>query len=169
MNLRIPVPAKSIANVGGSSNARMPLLHRGDGSWNLPLSTIHQRSTKLYKKPAHTLISRMVNTMNKHGGVGLAATQIGEPVRLIVVHIPCEPLYVLCNPVIVKQSGSIDSVEGCLSSPYTVTIKRYEDIEVHAQDRNLRPLTIHATGYFACILQHEIDHLDGILITEALA
>jgi peptide deformylase len=120
------------------------------------------------------LIDNMVETMYAAPGIGLAAPQVGETKRLIVVDVSTKeekhPLLVLINPVIVSFEGRIDSEEGCLSVPgYTSTIKRAERVLVRGVDREGRPMEVEATGLLARVLQHEIDHLDGILFVDRMS
>ncbi len=120
------------------------------------------------------LIDSMIETMYAAPGIGLAAPQVGESKRLIVVDVSTReekhPLIVLINPVIVSVEGKIDSEEGCLSVPgYTSTIRRSERVLVKGVDREGRPVEIEATGLLSRVLQHEIDHLDGILFVDRLS
>ncbi len=120
------------------------------------------------------LIDNMVETMYAAPGIGLAAPQVGETKRLIVVDVSTKeekhPLLVLINPVIISFEGRIDSEEGCLSVPgYTSTIKRAERVLVRGVDREGRPMEVEATGLLARVLQHEIDHLDGILFVDRMS
>ena len=112
------------------------------------------------------VLSLMSQSMYEHSGIGLAAPQIGMSVRLIVVDIG-EGLYKLVNPKIVKRQGSQAIQEGCLSVPgASVKVKRSRQVWVEALDENNRPLRLEARDLFACVLQHEIDHLDGILFID---
>lgn len=121
------------------------------------------------------LIDDMVDTM--YGapgtGIGLAANQIGRPVRLVVIDLRNpeykQGLMVLVNPEIVACSGETTSQEGCLSLPdYFSNIKRYAEVTVRALDKNEQPFEIKASGLLAVVLQHEIDHLDGKLFIDYL-
>lgn len=120
------------------------------------------------------LIDNMVETMYAAPGIGLAAPQVGETKRLIVVDVSTKeekhPLLVLINPMIISFEGRIDSEEGCLSVPgYTSTIKRAERVLVKGVDREGRSMEVEATGLLARVLQHEIDHLDGILFVDRMS
>jgi methionyl-tRNA formyltransferase len=113
------------------------------------------------------LLERMRVTMYRNQGVGLAAPQVGVSQRLIVVDAGdryCE----LVNPEIVHAEGSqLEPMEGCLSIPDLVgEVERAERIRVRGLDAYGRPVRLDAQGYFARVLQHEIDHLDGILFTD---
>ncbi|NOX20267.1 MAG: peptide deformylase [Nitrospirae bacterium] len=120
------------------------------------------------------LIDDMIETMYAAPGIGLAANQVGELLRVIVVDISTKenkhPLIVLVNPEIVQTEGRIDSEEGCLSVPgYVSTIKRAERVFVKGLDREGNPVEIEAEGLLSRALQHEIDHLNGILFVDRLS
>lgn len=116
------------------------------------------------------LIDDLVETMRAAPGVGLAAPQVGVSLRVIVVEVPEEPLYTLVNPEVVKKSGERRVEEGCLSVPgYKATITRSVSVTVKAQDRTGKPCRIKATGLLAQALEHEIDHLNGILYIDYLS
>jgi peptide deformylase len=118
------------------------------------------------------LAADMFETMHAAPGVGLAAPQIGVMRRLIVVHVPenhdkegeSELTVALVNPEIVRQHGRVLGYEGCLSIPgWTAEVPRAEIVTVKAIDLDNKPVRIKAKGWAARVLQHEIDHLDGIL------
>lgn len=120
------------------------------------------------------LIDDMIETMYAAPGIGLAAPQVGVSKRLIVIDVSTReekhPLIVLINPEIVEADGFIDSEEGCLSIPgYISTIKRAERVVVKGLGRNGNPVQIEGTGLLARALQHEIDHLDGILFVDRMS
>jgi peptide deformylase len=118
-----------------------------------------------------TLIRDMFETMYSAEGIGLAATQVGVGKRVVVLDVsPVDetvgPLAVV-NPEIVSRSGSVTGVEGCLSVPGVQgEVCRAETVEVHGMDAQGNPLRIRAAGILSRALQHEIDHLDGILFIE---
>jgi len=115
-------------------------------------------------KPIHRLIDDMIETMRAAPGVGLAAPQIGIPLRLAVIEVD-EKVTVIINPEIIKRSGEAKLDEGCLSVPgFWGQVMRSEKVSVKALDRNGKEQRIRdAEGLFAQALQHEIDHLDGSL------
>lgn len=100
---------------------------------------------------------------NSERCVGMAANMIGVPVR-IIVFAGVGGAQVMFNPEIVKKSGEYEAEEGCLSLDGVRPTKRYRSIEVSWQDRLMRRHRTKLTGFAAQIVQHEIDHCDGILI-----
>ena len=120
------------------------------------------------------LIDNMIETMYAAPGVGLAAPQVGKSSRLAVIDISSReykfPLIVLINPVIVNCEGEVEFEEGCLSLPeYTATVKRAEKVAVKALDREGKTIEIEGTDLLAIALQHEIDHLDGMLLIDRIS
>jgi peptide deformylase len=119
------------------------------------------------------LVRDLFETMRAASGVGLAATQIGVGKRVIVVDIShveqdLAPL-ALVNPEIVESRGLEEGTEGCLSIPGVEgVVPRAESVLVKAQDEQGRPVQIPARGLLARALQHEIDHLDGILFIDRI-
>ena len=112
------------------------------------------------------LLNQMAAVMYDDSGIGLAAPQIGQSLQLIVVDIG-EGLYKLINPKIFKRLGKQSISEGCLSVPgVCIKVKRAKAVWVQALDENGRPIEIQAKNLFACVLQHEIDHLKGKLIID---
>lgn len=117
------------------------------------------------------LIDDMAETMYAAPGVGLAATQIGEPHRVFIVDIAAEDepsnLMVFINPEIVKTDGAQTEAEGCLSFPgVTEDIKRAAKVSVRAMDRSGKQFELEAEGLLAVAVQHELDHLDGVLMID---
>ncbi|MFC2003254.1 peptide deformylase [Chloroflexota bacterium] len=110
------------------------------------------------------LIDDMLETMLQAGGVGLAAPQIGVSLRVVVLQMPDEESVVLINPEIVKRSGEREVSEGCLSVPgYAGEIKRSVSVTVKGRDRQGKAIRLKATGLMAQALEHELDHLNGVL------
>ena len=114
------------------------------------------------------LIDDMIETMRAHRGVGLAAPQVGVPIRLTVIELRdgSEP-YVLINPEILKRKGKRVVTEGCLSLPgWFGDVQRSESIVFRARDRRGREYKLSATDLLAQAVEHEVDHLNGILFTD---
>ncbi len=119
------------------------------------------------------LVDDMAETMYAAPGVGLAATQIGEPVQVFIVDIAEEgqksQLTVFINPEIVAAEGELTWTEGCLSFPgVQEDIDRAAKVTVRALDRDGRPFTLTAEGLLAVAIQHENDHLRGELMIDHL-
>ena len=125
------------------------------------------------------LIDDMIETMIDYEGIGLAAPQVFEPLRLIVLGEPAAdpqdeaaiPLTVLFNPQFTTLSPEcLDAWEGCLSIPQLRgVVPRSAAVEVRGYDREGRAVELEAEGLFARVLQHEIDHLDGVLFPDRMA
>jgi peptide deformylase len=112
------------------------------------------------------LLDNLAETMYAARGVGLAAPQIGVSKRVIVVDVG-EGLWELVNPEIVSRKGEDVDVEGCLSIPGVAgKVRRASRVVVRGWDRNGKEIEIKASGLGARALQHEIDHLDGILFID---
>lgn len=110
------------------------------------------------------LIDDMIETMNQASGVGLAAPQVGVPLRVIVIQMPGEDPLAIINPEIIRRAGEQEVMEGCLSVPgYYGEIKRPAEVTVKGKDRRGSAIRIKAAGLMAEALEHEIDHLDGRL------
>ena len=115
-------------------------------------------------KSIQRLIDDMVETIQQANGVGLAAPQVGIPLRVIVLQMPEEEPMAIINPEIVKRAGEQVVTEGCLSIPgYLGELKRSASATVKGRDRQGKAIRIKATGLMAETLEHEIDHLNGIL------
>ena len=123
------------------------------------------------------LIEDMVATMHAAPGVGLAANQVGVALQLAVIDLSSReneeqrhPLLVIINPEILSMEGSITEEEGCLSIPdYAEKVKRAARVKVRAQDRMGKFFEIETEGLLAKALQHEIDHLKGLLFVDHLS
>lgn len=122
------------------------------------------------------LVEDMVETMRVEDGVGLAAPQVNQSLRVIVVEYPEDDskedapkkLFVMVNPEIVKRSEeTILGIEGCLSVPDIVgEVERSEKVEVRGLNRYGKKMKVRAKGWLARVFQHEIDHLDGVLFVD---
>ena len=140
----------------------------GEASLRQPSKEVHKVSQKI-----KNLVQDMLDTMYSQNGVGLAAPQIGENLRIFVIDVstgnePLNPM-VFINPKIIKKSGACISHEGCLSFPEAYTdVKRYENVMVKALDTNGRSFVMEAKEgtLLARAIQHEFDHLDGILFVD---
>ncbi len=112
----------------------------------------------------HKLIDDMIDTMRANSGVGLAAPQIGVPLRIAVIEMPGEEVITLINPQIIKRQGERVVGEACLSVPgYQGEIKRSAVVKVKAQDRQGKEFRLKGEEILAQALEHEIDHLNGTL------
>lgn len=119
------------------------------------------------------LIDDMIETMYAAPGVGLAANQVGVSKQVAVIDVSVRdeksPLIVLVNPEIIHLEGEIEAEEGCLSVPdYTTVLKRALKVCVKGLDRHGKPVEREAEGLLARALQHEIDHLNGILLIDRI-
>jgi peptide deformylase len=121
------------------------------------------------------LVEDMFETMREAGGVGLAAVQIGVPLRVVVVEVPEEmedesagTSLVLINPELARTSREMEEgIEGCLSVPGWVgEVSRHTRVTVKGLDRHGKKTRLRANGYLARVLQHEIDHVNGILFID---
>jgi peptide deformylase len=115
------------------------------------------------------LAEDMFETMHSARGVGLAAPQIAQSIRIFVAEFEDHKV-AMVNPEIVKAEGEVLGIEGCLSIPGYIgeNIRRAEKIVVKGQDVRGKSIKVNAEGWFARVLQHEIDHLDGILFLDRL-
>ena len=117
-------------------------------------------------KKVKILLDDMAETMYKHEGVGIAAPQVGIPIRAIVVDVG-KKRFDIINPVITERVGTIVDSEGCLSFPGVYgEVERAEKVRVEYLNRYGKKKFIEAEGLLARCLQHEVDHLDGHLFIE---
>ena len=144
-----------------------------------PFLRLKAKEVKKFDKDLQNLIDDMFETMRAEPGVGLAAPQIGQSLKLVVIEYAEEPeeedapmpkpkRYVLVNPEIVERSEEmVEGMEGCLSVPGLVgMVNRHEAITVKALTRHGKPQKVKADGWMARIIQHEMDHLDGVLYVD---
>jgi peptide deformylase len=111
----------------------------------------------------------MIETMKAAPGLGLAAPQVGIPLRVIVIELPGKEPFALINPEIVRRSGEREVLEGCLSVPgYRGDIKRSLSVTVKGQNRQGKQVRMKAKELLAQVLEHEMDHLNGILYIDHL-
>ncbi len=115
------------------------------------------------------IIADMTETMWHQVGIGLAAPQVGLPHRILVMDDGNGGAQALINPVIDSRTGTIREEEGCLSLPGVFgVVERSKTITVRAMDADGKPISLEATGLKARIIQHELDHLDGVLFIDRL-
>ncbi len=138
---------------------------------DIPINEIKSENTQ-------KIIEKMIKTMRKHNGAGLAANQIYEPIRICIIevldnprykHLNTIPLKVLINPkvIIKKDTATFTSYEGCLSVPnLRGKVKRYNTINVTYYTKDAKKITEDIKGLESIVYQHEIDHLDGYLFTD---
>ncbi len=144
------------------------ILKYGEETLRQPSKEVHKVSKKITE-----LVQDLLDTMYAKNGVGLAAPQIGENVRVFVIDVstnnePLNPI-VFINPKIIKKSGAVKSNEGCLSFPEAYTdVKRYKNIMVKATNEHGKSFVLEAKdgSLLARAIQHENDHLDGILFID---
>jgi peptide deformylase len=131
-----------------------------------PLLRKISKPVKTVTKDIKLLIENMADTLYAAPGIGLAAPQVGQLLRIIVGDIG-EGLIVVINPKVSKKKGKQIFVEGCLSIPgIEAPVERSASVTVKGINKSGRPVTIEATGILATMLQHEVDHLDGTLFTD---
>ena len=138
---------------------------------DIPINEIKSENTQ-------KIIEKMIKTMRKHNGAGLAANQIYEPIRICIIevldnprykHLNTIPLKILINPkvIIKKETATFNSYEGCLSVPnLRGKVKRYNTINVTYYTKDAKKITEDIKGLESIVYQHEIDHLDGYLFTD---
>ena len=116
------------------------------------------------------ILRDMIDTMYREVGVGLAAPQVGISLRLMVVDDEKgRGPRALVNPEIVDQGGRVVAEEGCLSIPgIFAPVARAEWVRLEAQDEEGQPVTVETKGLYARVIQHEMDHLDGVLFIDRL-
>lgn len=144
------------------------ILHYGEPLLREPSKEVHKVSKKITE-----LVQDLLDTMYAKNGVGLAAPQIGENVRVFVIDVstnkePLNPM-VFINPKIIKKSGAIKSNEGCLSFPEAYTdVRRYKNVMVKALNEHGKSFVLEAKDgtLLARAIQHENDHLDGVLFID---
>ena len=138
---------------------------------HLPDPVLRQKAKRVptIDSSIQRLIDDMVETMQQANGVGLAAPQVGVSLRVVVVQMPGEEPMAIINPKIVKRAGEREVTEGCLSLPgYAGEIKRSVSVIVKGQDRQGKAIRLKTTGLMAEALEHELDHLNGILYVDHL-
>ena len=130
-----------------------------------------------FDEKLHKLLDAMYPVMMNTNGIGLAAIQVAHPIRALILNIPDEDgeqpkenLLEIINPIVTHKDGESVYQEGCLSVPsFYEDVKRFETITINYQDRDANTKTIEADGLLAIALQHEMDHLEGILFIDKLS
>jgi len=145
-----------------------PIVKYGDATVHRPAAPVSEVTPEI-----RTLIDDMILTMYAAPGVGLAAPQVGAPLRIFVVDVSlgrrAQDLRVVINPKVEAREGTQLEEEGCLSVPgFTATVVRPSSITVSGLDRDGHPQVIEGRELLARALQHEIDHLDGVLFVDRL-
>ncbi len=144
---------------------------------NYPHPTLRHKSKPLRRVDSElkAMIRSMLDLMYSREGIGLSANQVDLPYRLFVMNIKCdsaatEEEHVFLNPVIVRRNGQAEAREGCLSFPEIYApVKRAEKIVLNAYNLKGQELTFEMDGLYARAVQHEIDHLDGVLFIDRLS
>ncbi len=150
----------------------LPIVMYPDPRLRVKCKKISQFDSSLQK-----LVDDMVETLHAAHGVGLAAPQVGVPLRLFVAELPADydsPLagqtFVVANPEIVKASGEYEPEEGCLSIPgWIANVKRAQVVTIKGRDRHGKEIRVKADDLLAQAFQHEIDHLDGVLFIDRVS
>ena len=140
--------------------------------WPAPVLKRIARPVTEFDPWLNQVIDRMISLMIEHEGVGLAAPQVGLPLRLFIMSPTgkAEDVRVIINPVISAPQGEEEKEEGCLSLPdIRAKITRALKLELSGLGRDAAPFAQTLEGYPARIVQHEIDHLDGILILDRMS
>ena len=120
-----------------------------------------------FNRRLHTLMDDLLDTLSEAGGAGLAAPQVGILRRAVIVVDEQDQMIELVNPVIIRQEGEQDGLEGCLSVPGMYgKVKRPNYVIVRAQDRDGNPFEVSGEGIVARCFCHETEHLDGHLFVE---
>ncbi len=144
-----------------------------------PDKRLREKSKPIEKfdEELHRLLDAMYGVMMELNGIGLAAIQVAHPKQVLILNIPDEEdeqsidnLIEMINPVITQTSGETTYQEGCLSVPtFYEDINRHESITVNYQDRDGNTKTVEAEGLLSIAIQHEMDHLNGILFIDKLS
>lgn len=133
----------------------------------------HAREVDAFDDALRELVDDMKETMYAAPGVGLAATQIGVALRVFVIDVAGEDepsaVRVFVNPTIVERDGKVVWEEGCLSFPGVhEEIERADRVRVRARDEHGQPFELEADGLLGVAIQHELDHLDGVLMIDRM-
>jgi peptide deformylase len=145
-----------------------PILRYGEEGLHAPAAPVAEIAADIQR-----LIDDMVETMYAAPGIGLAATQIGVPLRIFVIDLSIGrasgDLVVMVNPELVEREGTQLEEEGCLSLPgFNATVLRPQRVVCRGLDRDGHERTVEGEGLLARAFQHELDHLDGTLFVDRL-
>ncbi|HIC12123.1 MAG TPA: peptide deformylase [Sulfurimonas sp.] len=138
---------------------------------------LKSKEVTAFNEALHNLLDAMNPLMMQTNGIGLAAVQVARPIRALILNIPddegeqpAENLLEIINPVISNKSGETMYQEGCLSVPkFYEDIKRAEFLTLNFQDREGNTKTLEADGLLSIAIQHEMDHLEGVLFIDKLS
>jgi peptide deformylase len=133
-----------------------------------PILRQRAKTVTTFDASLHRLLEEMTETMREAPGIGLAANQIGVPLQVAVIELE-EKVTELINPQLVRASGEVVDWEGCLSIPgFVAEVKRHARVTVKARDRHGKEFRVKGEELFARALQHEIDHLNGVMYIDYL-
>ena len=166
--MSLPRTAPGVSAARHGSDVLRPILRYGEDALHAPA-----RPVTGITADTQTLIDDMIETMYAAPGVGLAATQIGEPRRIFVIDLSLGrasgDLVVMVNPELLEREGTQLEEEGCLSVPgFNATVLRPSRVVCKGLDRDGREQKIEGTDLLARAFQHEMDHLDGTLFVDRL-
>lgn len=138
---------------------------------------LKSKEVEVFDEQLHILLDAMNPLMMQTNGIGLAAVQVAYPIRALILNIPdeegeqpSENLLEIINPIMSNQSGETMYQEGCLSVPkFYEDIKRFEFVTLNFQDRDGNTKTLEADGLLSIAIQHEMDHLEGVLFIDKLS
>ena len=154
--------------------------------WPHKILETKSKEVTVFDQEFKKFVKDMHETMYESNGIGLAANQVGDLRRVLTIEIPWSDSkyaeqeekeewwhgknFTFVNPVIIKKEGKIKWQEGCLSFPEVFDfVDRAAEVWVKAQDENGKEFEVHATGLFAVCLQHEIDHIDGVVFFKRMS
>ncbi len=133
-----------------------------------PILRQKTRKVSRFDASLHRLLDNMLETMRDAPGIGLAANQVGVPLQVAVIELDGK-VTELVNPQVVRSSGEVVDWEGCLSIPgFVAEVKRAAKVTVKAKDRHGKEFRVRGEELMARALQHEIDHLNGVLYVDYL-
>lgn len=156
--------------------ATLPIVQIKKGYFKIRNTSLRSKSTEVtsFNDELQSIIDDLIETLEKSKiAVGLSAPQVGILLRISLINLDLErkkPTIILINPKIISLSGKKDKKkESCLSIPgYRGEVERRYKVEIEAKDRFAKPQKIKAEGFLARVIQHEIDHLDGILYIDRM-